>query len=301
MRRNVLSRPCGARCPAPAGLVVPPLRGLRVKERRISRRNIPPGLNNSEKAEKIHMRKAVVTALLILGIAAFGLAQDTKPAEGAPSIDDIVQKSLDACGGKAALEKITSRSYKGTFDLPAMNASGTWERFEKAPNKIYQATEIAGFGTMIEACDGEAAWSQNPMAGFTEKSGASLADAKLDATFNREIKFKELFSKISVLKKDKVGDREAWVVEAVPAQGTPVKFYFDAENWLVLRMDASREGPQGPVNVSTYLEDYKEVDGVKMAHSMRMEFGEFGITMKILEVKSNVEIDDAKFAKPASK
>ena len=247
------------------------------------------------------MKRALKFAVLFLGLLTAGIAQEQKPAEETPSIDQILQKMVDAAGGKAVLEKMTTRTYKGTFEMPAMGGTGTWERYEKAPGKLYQQTEVAGFGTVVDVCDGETAWSQNPMAGFTEKSGASLADAKLDAEFQRELRLKELFPKMTSPKKDKVATRDVWVFEAAPPEGTAVKFYVDVENGLLVRQDTERDGPQGRVSVSTYFEDYKDVDGYKLPFTMRMEFGEFGMILKITEFKTNVEIDDAKFAKPAVK
>jgi hypothetical protein len=68
-----------------------------------------------------------------------------------------------------------------------------------------------------------------------------------------------------------------------------------------LRQEGDRDGPQGTVKVITYLEDFKDIDGYKVPHTMRMEMGELGIVLKVTEFKINVEIDDAKFAKPQAK
>jgi len=50
-----------------------------------------------------------------------------------------------------------------------------------------------------------------------------------------------------------------------------------------------------------YLEDYGEVDGVKMPHTLRQTTPDFTISIKMSEIKHNIDIEDAKFAKPPAK
>ena len=49
-----------------------------------------------------------------------------------------------------------------------------------------------------------------------------------------------------------------------------------------------------------HYEDYEDVDGVMFPHTIRMVNGTMTIVMKFSEVKSNVEIENSKFAKPAA-
>ncbi len=227
-------------------------------------------------------------------------APESKEAENLPTIDQILDKLVEGSGGKAALEKITSRQVKGTFDLPAMGASGTWTSYAKAPNKTAMVLDIPGFGVIQQAYDGKIAWENNPMVGMRDLSGNELAARKRDAEFHRDLKMKELYPKMTVKSKLKVKDRDAYLVEAVPVEGPPEKMYFDAENGLLLRVDAERESPQGTAQVEVYFENYKEVDGVKIPFGIRQVMPGMEILIKFDEVKNNVEIEDAKFVKPAA-
>jgi len=51
---------------------------------------------------------------------------------------------------------------------------------------------------------------------------------------------------------------------------------------------------------TTSLEDYKEVDGVKIPHTIRSESPAISLVIKFTEVQHGVDIDEAKFAKPAN-
>jgi hypothetical protein len=216
-----------------------------------------------------------------------------------PSADQIIEKYVQALGGKAAFEKITSRLSKGSIEIPDAGLSGTAEIYEKAPNKTVAFVDIAGFGLVREGFNGTVAWEDNPQTGMREKSGVELTDAKRDADFYREIKLKTIYTKMTLKGKEKVGDKEAYVIDAVPAEGTPEKWFFDTQSGLRIRSDAERESPQGKVLIESYLGDYREVDGIKIPFSIRQVTPAFSIIIKIMEVKHNVPIEDAKFNKPA--
>ncbi len=224
-------------------------------------------------------------------------AQTAKESVSLPTVDQILDKFIESSGGKAALEKITSRYVKGTFDIPSMGASGTVEIYAKAPNKSYTVIDVPGFGTIQQGYDGTVAWEDNPMTGPRDLTGVELAARKRDVDFYRELHLKELYPKMEVKGKEKVGERDAYVVEGTPAEGKSEKMFFDVENGLLIRADAERESPQGAALVETYLEDYRDVDGVKTPFTMRQVNPMFSMTIKFSEVKSNVDIDDSKFSK----
>ena len=247
------------------------------------------------------MKRTFMTVIFISALAAMVLAQGAQQkAAPLPTADQIVEKYVQAIGGKAAIEKQTSRVSKGSFEIAAFGASGTAEIFEKAPNKTIAIINVAGFGVIQEGFDGKVAWSQNPQEGLREKTGAELASAKLDAEFLKSIKIKQLYPKLVVKGKDKVGDKEVYVVEATPVESSVETWYFDTQTGLMLRQDVERDGPQGKQAVQSFMENYKDVDGVKIPFTVRQVLPAFTIDMKIEEVKHNVPIDDAKFTKPVA-
>ncbi len=224
-------------------------------------------------------------------------AQPAKESVSLPALDQVLDKFIESSGGKAAMEKITSRYVKGTFDIPAMGASGTVEIYAKAPNKSYTVIDVPGFGTIQQGYDGTVAWEDNPMTGARDLTGAELAARKRDVDFYRELRLKQLYPQMAVKGKEKVGEREAYVVEATPPEGKPERMFFDVENGLLIRADAERESPQGTALVETYLEDYRDLDGIKTPFTMRQVNPMFSMTIKFNEVKNNVEIEDSKFSR----
>jgi hypothetical protein len=228
-------------------------------------------------------------------------APDTTPTEPLPSLDQILDKYVETLGGKAAIEKITTRQISGSFEIPAMGASGTLKGYTKAPNKSLMVIDVPGFGVIQQGFDGSAAWADDPMGGLRDITGDELVTTKRDVDFYREAHLKDLFPKMTVKSKEKVGEGEAYLVEATPPDGKSEKLYFDTKSGLLVRHDAERTSPQGAALVESYFEDYKAVDGVKVPFTMKRVMPAFAMTIKFEEVKNNVEIEDARFAKPVPK
>ena len=224
--------------------------------------------------------------------------QEAKTPEGMPTADEILDEYVKASGGKAAIEKLTSRETKGTFEVPALGASGTLEGYAKAPNKILMIITIPAFGTIQQGSDGTIAWEENPQVGMRELSGSELEARKRDTDFYRIIHLKDLYPKRTLKGIEKVGDQEAYVVELTPSEGSSEKMYFDKESRLLIRHELERESPQGKITIETRLEDYRDVDGVKLPFLLHQSLPMMSWDIKFEQVKHDTTIDDAKFKKP---
>ena len=246
---------------------------------------------------KSGLRFAFAIILAVLPVVA---QNEGKPAAGAEltSADEVIDRYTKAVGGKEAYEKLSSRVSKGTFELPAMGASGTIEIQAKAPNKTVSIINLPGLGTIGRGYDGTTAWSQHPQTGVRELTGGERAIQKRGAEFLQAVRLKELYPKRELKGKEKVGEREAYLVEAVPVEGGPVKMYFDTENSLLSKVELEVESPQGKLEVQTVLGDDTEVDGIKLPFTLRQAAGAIEFVIKLQEVKHNVPVDDEKFKKP---
>jgi zinc protease len=253
----------------------------------------------------------VIYSLLLAAPAGAAFAQEkpqpakapeaaTKTTTAEPTVDQILDKFVEAIGGRQAMEKITSRVTKGTFEISAMGLKGEMEIYAKAPNKTLTVQNLSGVGEIRDGYDGKIAWSQNPMMGLREKSGAELAAIARASDIHAPIKTRQLYSKLELKGKEKVGNRETYVILATPAEGAPVKMYFDTQTGLLARTDTDLDTPQGQFRIETTVDDYREVDGVKIAFTMRQESSMASAVIKLTEVKHNVAIDDAKFNKPSA-
>jgi carboxyl-terminal processing protease len=214
---------------------------------------------------------------------------EEKPASNAPSVDQILEKYVEARGGKAALENLKSRVTKGKAEISSMNLNGTAELYEKAPNKAITNINVPGLGLMQRGFDGSRGWWQDSMRGYIKFESYAFTEARREAGFYKELHLKELYNRLTYTGKEKVGEREAYVLQEMFGTFGAEKLYFDTETGLLLRRN------------NIYYEDYREVDGIKLPFIIREESSNgFNFTFRITEVKHNIAIDDATFAESPS-
>ena len=241
------------------------------------------------------MRTSILAGLLL---AAAAWSQEAK----APELtgEQIFEKSIEATGGAAARAKVKSSIVKGQMELGAQGMRGSLEIYSKAPNKRLTITRIEGMGEMSQGFDGQNAWAKDPAGNVRDVTGPQLNVIQREAVFNADLRWKELYEKMELQGKGKVDGKDAYVVKLTPKAGAPMVRYYDAESFLLLRSDLTANGPQGEFTLKTMVNDYREVDGVKVAFQMTQQLPMGTMGMRIAEVKNNVPIDDAMFVKPAS-
>ncbi|MBI3405358.1 MAG: hypothetical protein HY046_07850 [Acidobacteria bacterium] len=241
--------------------------------------------------------KLLLCAMVAAGPMGMSASAQTAPAM--PTVDQVIEKYVTALGGKAAMEKINSRVAKGTFEAPEQGATGTVEFITKAPDKLSVNIDVDGFGLVRQAFNGTIGWDDNPQAGFRELSGSELAGRKRGADFYGALHFKQTYTKLTLTGKGKSGTKDAFVVEADPGDGKLTKFYFDVTSGLLLQSSTERDSPAGgTVTVDTILDDYRDVEGVKVPFLRKQISPVFSSTIKFTEIKVNVAVDDARFDKP---
>jgi hypothetical protein len=241
----------------------------------------------------------VVIALVVL-VAVPGIARAQASSPALPSVDQILDKFITALGGRAAIEKHTSRVSKGTLEIPDAGLSGAVEVSEKAPDKSLTVIQLPGVGLVREGSDGSAAWAEDPQTGVRDKAGNELADALRGAAFSPELRMKTLYKTLEVVGRETVAARAAYVVLATPAAGSATRMYFDAETGLLVRQSGTRDTPQGPLEVDLFIDEYRAVDGVKEAVTLRQVTAMFSLVIRLSEIKHNVALDDAIFKRPGA-
>ncbi|MDQ3012890.1 MAG: c-type cytochrome [Acidobacteriota bacterium] len=231
-----------------------------------------------------------------------------------PSVDAILEKYVQALGGRAAIGKITSRATKLTLLRPKLVNGGTpaaamiaraesWpmEIYLKAPNK-YLAVITSPDGVIQQGFNGVTGWVKSAN-GQREMNSEELAQLKRQADLYKELKLKEQYASLNVTGREKVGEREAYVIEAKALDRRAEKLFFDVQSGLLLRRVVLTETLIGLNPEQTDFQDYREVAGVKLPFIITTTYlddNHLGTAHRLIEIKHNVPVDDAKFDPPAA-
>jgi hypothetical protein len=123
---------------------------------------------------------------------------------------------------------------------------------------------------------------------------------KRDMALLRPIALKGLYSNLRVAGTERFGLHNAFVVEGVLGASGPERLYFDTGTGLLAGITIRTDTAFGPLMEEIDIEDYREVDSVKLPLNISHLKPDFSSGFRLEEIKHNAAIDDAKFRPPAS-
>ena len=223
---------------------------------------------------------------------------DMTPAS-MPSGVPVFDKYIQAAGGAAALDKVSSRVEKGNAMMPE-GPPIPIDIYTKAPDQRVSVMHMQK-GDSTTAYNGQAGWISFPGRPSREMSPADQQAARLDAEAFYPVQLRREFTELQLDEhSEKVDGHETNVVLALAKGQPPVKLYFDKDSGLLVRMVHYADTPLGFNPTQVDFADYREVSGIKTPYRWTIARPSGSFTIKIDEVKENVPIDDATFVKPAA-
>ena len=225
----------------------------------------------------------------------------TEQAAGAPSVDQILEKYLQALGGAQRLANLTSFVAKGTsqgFDDPEKRPL---EVYAKAPDERTVVVQT-GNGPSTTTYDGHSGWvaapeADQPMPVMT-LTGGDLQGARVDAILFFPIGLKQAFSQWRVGPPTTINDRDVQVVQGSNSGESPVKFYFDQQSGLLVRVVRYTNLPVGLNPTQVDYADYRDVSGFKLPFGWTVTWTDGRSVTELSQVQPNAAIDAVKFARP---
>ncbi len=244
--------------------------------------------------------KAALFFLLAMGLAAgAAAAQDM-------SLEQVLDKHYEAIGGLDAWKGIESFKASGKMTMGPMEAPVTM--IAKRPNKIRIDFTVQGM-TGSQAYDGETAWMLMPFMGKTDpedmpadQAKALAEEADIDGPL---VGYQDEGLQLELVGLEEIEGTQAYKIKVTEEgeEGAVRYFYLDSEYYVPIRVEGSRPIQGNTMEYETTLSDYKDVEGLLMAHSVSTQIkgapGAQVITVEAIEV--NPEVDDSVFAKPAKK
>jgi len=259
----------------------------------------------------IQMRsiQRLLTGALLVAAGLIGpsiaTAQDSasKPAVDAkdlPKAEAIIEKYVDATGGKAAYEKRETLIITSAIEIAAQGIKGKATAYQTKANKSYTVLEFDGIGKIEEGYDGKTAWETNPMAGPRIKDGDELELAVRTATFNGELHWKKLYKSAETVGLEDVEGKPAFKLKLTPNKGNDEFQFYDKESGLLVKNTAKINTQMGEMPIETLFSDYQATEGVKTPHKVvqKVGGGMQTLNINIEKVEVNAKIDADRFDLP---
>jgi len=209
--------------------------------------------------------------------------------ESSPTLQDVLDRHVEACGGEEAFAALASRVLSGTLttDLP------TWDPpvYEVDSVRVYSVAPASYLvvydtpdGTGLEGSDGAATWKVSAETGTLELEPRHRPDSWLiDPRFCARLR--EHFPGMAYLGETYIDGERLHVVDV---DGEHLhRLYFDAESGLLAR-----------IGYNTRILTYGSVDGVLIPWEVEHSRKGGSSTYRVATVVHNVQIDDAVFSAP---
>jgi len=241
----------------------------------------------------LYKKLASAAAALALGLGVF--AGTAAIAEDAPTPEMIINKYVKATGGADKWKAVKSSTRKGTLNVVAMGMTGTMDMAVQG-NNAKQTMALDGFGEFLSGVKDGKAWSSNMMAGDQVLEGDEAKAALKQLDLAQWVNWQKYYPKAETAGEEAVGDTACWKVILTPESGEAETFWFAKDSGLIVQ--SYGPGMGGPS--TTTFKDYKDVDGLLVAHTMSIEGMNGPVEMTFETITFNTDIDPATFDVPDS-
>jgi hypothetical protein len=252
--------------------------------------------------------RAAVLAVAVVAAPASSLVAQTAQAPAAPaakaadlpSARAILDRHLEAAGGRNAIAKHTSSHLVGTISIPASGITGPFEVFAAKPNMNLTKITIADIGDVIEAYDGKVAWSISPMTGPRLSEGKELEQKKFDAEFYAELRDDSRYESMRTLEKTTFDGRPCYKVSLVKKGTTDEDIeYYDVATGLKAGGTTSRETPMGKITATQIQTDYKKFGDLLQPSTLKVQAMGVDQVITVTAIEYD-KVDAAVFDPPAA-
>lgn len=214
---------------------------------------------------------------------------NTAVAGDIPKVDDILNRYIEAVGGREALQRLTTRVCIGReiTDLSSREHP-IYERFHfeaysKIPSNYYTKTWTDA-GNYVRAFDGTTGWIKDRCGMHSdERANSDRLDWLLNPQF--ALRVKEYYRDLTLEGTQKVRGYTVYVLES-PSVHRPL--FFDTASGLLIGFGHNWE-----------IHDYREVDGILYPRRIHISRKGGSTVYEFDRVEHNVPIADSLFAVPA--
>lgn len=240
--------------------------------------------------------RALFGALLgALALAPAALAAQ----EELPPAAEVIDRYVEAIGGREAVMAAGGSHSTGTFSMPAAGLEATMDVYTATdPNRMVSVIEIPGMGTIRQGYTGTYGWSVDPNLGPRLLEGKELASIQEGASNQASVRDASLFDERTTVERTEMNGEACYKVRLVWKSGRETFDCYSVESGLLVASEANEETPMGTIPVITLISDYQQFGDILSPTRIRQQMmgQEQVITMDTVEYG---EVDPERFAPPA--
>lgn len=204
----------------------------------------------------------VLAAGVSVGFAQQEAATPERTAEATQASDGfaLLEKQVEAVGGREAGEALKGMRMLGSFSMPAMNLTGPLTIEIASPNKMRVEIDFPQFGVVEQGTNGEVAWrSPFPGADPVVEEGPMAEQIKQQANLHKSFRPREMFKSAEHKGTETYRGMQVHRIEVIDQNDIPMAILLDAEkHWRVAELTKSSPAVAS-YDIHKVMSDYRKV------------------------------------------
>lgn len=246
----------------------------------------------------MHRLRRMGLGLAVALAAAAAQAVPAPAQEPLPDAAELIDRYVEARGGRDAILAPATVRHRGVVAMPGMGAEGTMEMV-MGDGQMAVTTTLPGMGEMQTGFDGDVGWAVDGMMGPRLMEGAELDAARDMANPLAELRDESLFVVRETMERREMGGEPCWLVRLEWLSGRETLECYHVETGLAVATIETQEGPMGAVEITSYVDEYRERSGVLIPVRVTQEFMGQRMTMEVQEITFN-DVDPSELEPPAA-
>lgn len=238
------------------------------------------------------MKKSVMlVAVLLLLSLQFNIMAQESTSEANISPKDIIDKYVEAIGGKEAMSTVEDRTTIMRGNIMGQNVTVIIK--QKWPNKLRQEIK-AGDMNQLTVFNGEKG-VMTAAGQVLEISGKELDAIKIESNMNLLFDPESFGIILSYEGEALVDSIAAHKIKMTLPSGIRWFQYYDRETGLKIKENKELQTQMGLMEQDTYYYDYKDIDGKLYPFKIKQSVGPQSFEMTVSSVRINTGMDDSIF------
>jgi len=255
-------------------------------------------------------------AFLLAGVLMTPSYAQQDAADPLPRAEDILDKHVEATGGKQARLALTSRKSTGKLEVKMSGHEfvADVEEHYLAPNKSH--ISITGdFFAQVSVCNGKHAWDWRPSHGHGQPAATSDSGettlltgeekfrALAKADFHSTVRWRKQFTSVKTIGMAFINNAPAYEVQLTTKTKEQYSQFYDKTTGRLVKRTRKRGFQGGEIDMEIFFEDYREFDAIWMPTTIRMimrseAMGEGTQTWTYSKIEHNKKISSSLFKLP---
>jgi hypothetical protein len=226
-------------------------------------------------------------------------ARSAATTQSLPTAQQVIDRFIEATGGQAAYESITSRHLEADYEMADLGVSGKLVADIRADGNARQTITIPDHDTFMEGITGNVAWTSSLTGGPRILSGTEAQSLRQSLALAPELSL-DAYRSADVTDIFEVNGVPCYkmVLLLKAIESTETRFY-DIKTGYLLRREGFVSTSEGPIAIVTRYGDYEDAPPIRIAMKVRQSMSGLSPEQIVTKVQHNTPIPDELFVLPS--